>query len=206
MDTQQIITIFTRIATRYEYRQAVLNSNAISPEAYMKALVSSQLYINRIYNATSQMCMDNYNLIPLPMALFQPPSENKKKAADKQQKEHQSGGKHMDIDSTHDKVKEPPVTKKKKPFGKGQPGMLRWDGKGNIPFPNVWHTKADGSKQKLSANFAFQDCVCNKPNCTYLHAKTKCDLKASVLVELEKWVLNKDLVEFASPCEGNDGQ
>jgi hypothetical protein len=204
MDTQQVLNTFTRIATRYEYRQAVLNSNAISTTAYTVALVSCQLFTNKIYNATTQMSMDTYNLIPLSMALFQPPSENKKKAAEKSQREA-GAGKAMDIDAAPDKVKDPPTKKKK--FGKGTPGILRWDGKGNIPFPNVWTTKTDGSKQKLCANFAFQDRVCNKPNCTYFHAKTKCELEPSVLVDLEKWVANKDQVEFVSPGEAPcDGQ
>jgi hypothetical protein len=80
MDTQQVLNTFTRIATRYEYRQVVLKSNAISTTAYTVALVSCQLFTNKIYNATTQLSMDTYNLIPLSMALFQPPSENKKKA------------------------------------------------------------------------------------------------------------------------------
>jgi hypothetical protein len=48
-------------------------------EAYTTILQSSQIYINKIYNAMTQISMDQYNIIPLTMALFQPPLEEKRR-------------------------------------------------------------------------------------------------------------------------------
>lgn len=210
MDTQQVINNFTRIASRYEYRQAVLSSNAISVDAYKAALTSSQLYINRIYNATTTMAMDVYNVIPLTLALFQPPSENKKKANGKKD----SGPGNQQDRKSDDMDTDPPTKNTKKPDkakegkrSKGTPGILRWDGKGNIPFPNVWADKPDGTKQKLCANYTFQDRVCKFPNCTFFHAKTQNDLTPGMLTDLQKWVLNKDKVEFTmETCVDDNGK
>jgi hypothetical protein len=100
----------------------------------------------------------------------------------------------MDID--HDRKKETP---KKKKTSKGTPGILRWEGKtGTIPFPNVWQDKPDGTRQKLCANFAFQDRICKRPGCTFFHAKTLGCLSPGVLADLQKWVMNTDKVEFVT--------
>jgi hypothetical protein len=68
--------------------------------------------------------------------------DNKKKVEKKPKDPVAS--KSTEIDGVVSKVKDP---KKKKLSGKGTPGILCWDGKGNIPFPNVWTMKPDGSKQ-----------------------------------------------------------
>jgi uncharacterized membrane protein len=68
MDMQQVINIFTRIATRYKYCQADLKKNAINPEAYMTALMLCQIYVNKIYSVTTRMSMDQYNVVPLTMS------------------------------------------------------------------------------------------------------------------------------------------
>jgi hypothetical protein len=66
MDTQQVLNNFTTcIATHYEYRQAVLNSNLVSVDAHQNALQSGQAYINKIYIAEMQMAMDQYNDVQL---------------------------------------------------------------------------------------------------------------------------------------------
>ncbi len=202
MDTQQIINNFTRIATRYEYRQAVQTQKAISVDAYKTALQGSQVYMMKIYNAITQMSMDQYNVTPLTMVLFQPPSEDKKKQerSAKPPNGANRSTQRMDIDTPP--RKDP---KKKNPSSKGTPGILKWGGNGNIPFPNVWIDKTDGSKQKLCANFTFQDRICKFPECTFFHAKTPNDLAPSALAELQKWVLNKDKVEFTNG-NGSNGQ
>jgi hypothetical protein len=204
MDTQQIFNNFTRIATRYEYRQAVLNSNIISVDAYKNATSGGQMYINKIYNATTQMAMDQYNVIPLTLSLFAPPSEEKKKSEPNKQRERTGGHRSdaMEIDS--DRKKETP---KKKKTSKGTPGILRWEGKtGTIPFPNVWQDKPDGTWQKLCANFAFQDRICKRPGCTFFHAKTQKCLSPGVLADLQKWVMNTDKVEFVTADDASNGQ
>jgi hypothetical protein len=147
------------------------------------------------------MSMDQYNVVPLTMTLFQPPSEDKKKVKKKQK--DPAAGKSMESDNAAPKTRE---LKKKKVFSKGTPGILRWDGNGNIPFPNVWTTKPDGSKQKFCATFMFQDHVCSKQGCTYFHVKNKCDLEPSILVELQKWVLNKYQVKFMAAIGCGNGQ
>jgi hypothetical protein len=60
-----------------------LNSKVVSVDAYKTALQSSQVYINKIYNAIWQCAMDQYNVTPLAVLLFLPPSEHKKKANNK---------------------------------------------------------------------------------------------------------------------------
>jgi hypothetical protein len=197
MDTQQVLNNFTRIATRYEYRQAILNSNVISVDAYKNAVMSSQVYINKIYNAITMMAMDQYSVIPITLALFLPHSEERKKA-DKKPREpsDRSNPNAMEVDP--DKKKDPKQPKTKK-SSKGTPGILRWDGKaGHIPFPNVWQDKPDGSKQKLCANFTFQDRICKRPACNFFHAKSQTCLSPDVLADLQKWVLNTDKVEFVT--------
>jgi hypothetical protein len=201
MDTQQIFNNFTRIATRYEYRQAVLNQNVISVDAYKMATNGGQMYINKIYNATTQMAMDQYNVIPLTLSLFNPPSEERKKS-DAKARERAGRPKPDGTETDSDRKKE---NAKKKKTSKGTPGILRWEGKtGTIPFPNVWQDKPDGTRQKLCANFAFQDRICKRPGCTFFHAKTQKDLSPGVLADLQKWVLNTDKVEFAD--DATNGQ
>jgi hypothetical protein len=199
MDIQHIINNFTRIATRYEYRQAVLNSNMISVEAYKTALLNSQTYVNRIYSAVSNMAIELYNHVPLTLSLFTLPSKNKKKT-DKGDPTKKPNGRLKADNMEVDQDKKPdPLKKPKKPTSKGTPGILRWGGNiGTIPFPNVWIDHPDGTKQKLCANFTFQDPVCKRQGCGFFHAKSQNCLTPDTLADLQKWVLNTDKVEFVT--------
>jgi hypothetical protein len=152
------------------------------------------------------MAMDHYNIIPITLALFLPPSEERKKA-DKKQREpsdRTNPNNAMDVDS--DKKKDPKQPKTKKSSKGTTPGILRWEGKpGHIPFPNVWEDKPDGSKQKLCANFTFQDRICKRPACNFFHAKSQACLSPDVLADLQKWVINTDKVEFVTSNEAPPG-
>jgi hypothetical protein len=71
----------------------------------------------------------------------------------------------------------------------------------------VWIDKPDGSKQKLCANYTFQDCICKFSECTFFHAKMQKNHATSVLADLQKWAINKENAEFVNAAEADsDGQ
>jgi hypothetical protein len=163
----------------------------------------SRICINKIYNGTTQMPIDQYNLVILTLALFQPPSEDKKKVQKKKKPKDPGARKSMEIDVLS-KMNE---LKKEKVFSKGTPGILRWVGKSSIPFSNIRTGRPDASsKQKFCTSFTFQDRICNKPQCAYFHAEIKCDLKPSILIDLEKWVIIKKQATFVSTGDCVNGQ
>jgi hypothetical protein len=62
----------------------------------------------------------------------------------------------MESDNAAPKTREP---KKKKVFSKGTPGILRWDGNGNIPFPMF------GLQNQMVPNRSYVPISCFRTTC-----------------------------------------
>lgn len=214
LDASNIMIPFMALGNQLEYRSAITEGRAISPQAYQDGMQQAQLITQQLAQYHGQMQPGRYTTIPVTWtALYPNLAKQAAKPVAAPPAQPAQGGTPAAKPAGKPKPKggsPPKPTPPGTPLIELQtPGLLVYPEKGRFNYPKILVPTSDApnaTKTSLCMNFLVQNRACKYGSkCSLFHAKTLADLPEDAQAELIKYVKDTPKLDFApgqGPPEG----